>query len=54
MPIYKTRDPSHLIGGTKSGKTIISIFFFKNQLLKDETEKKKTQSQKNIKRKNRN
>jgi len=44
MTTYKTRDPSHLIGGTKSGKTTIPIFFL-NQLLKDEIEKK-IQSQK--------
>jgi len=29
MPTYKTRDPGRLIGGTKSGKTTIPIFFFK-------------------------
>jgi hypothetical protein len=30
MTTYKTRDPSHLIGGTKSGKTTIPIFLKKS------------------------
>jgi len=50
MTTYKTRDPSHLIGGTKSGKTTIPIFFL-NQLLKDEIEKKNIITKKILKEK---
>jgi len=40
MLAYKTHDPSHLIGSTKTKKKTIKLKIKKNQMSKDEIEKK--------------